>query len=183
MKKEFGDDLYLSFNVLWRTVHHERGHTFLSDTPLCANSTCHRVLDVTAEGFFCQKCVKNYPYAPYKDSSAVVREVRARWEGYPTLNSKVYSLDLPPTKVRDEDKEDEHYWVQAQIVEKDGRKMAVIYFGERLKEQSKADYSQVFLDFENEQLRFDKNNKNPMVLLSKLTAEFKDSVTELKKAN
>ena len=59
--------------------------------------------------------------------------------------------------------------------------MAIVYFGERVAEQQKNDYSQVFLDFDDEQLRFDKTNKNPMKLLAKLTAEFPDSVTDLKK--
>lgn len=54
--------------------------------------------------------------------------------------------------------------------------MAVIYFGEKAKGvQDKKDYVQSFVDLEDEQVRFDKNNKNPMKLLAKLTAEFPES--------
>jgi hypothetical protein len=109
-----------------------------------------------------------------------VDEVNRSWKGHQTLDQKVYSLDLAPTKVIDEDKEDENYWVQAKISEKNGKRMAVVYFGERIKgKQEKSDYTQVFLDFEDEQLRFDKTNKNPMKLLAKLTAEFPESKTTL----
>ncbi len=177
--KDFGDKLYHSHGVLWRTVVGAHGNEFVAENPLCPNSTCHMVLEIRADGYFCAKCDKIYPRK--KDHSTLVREVRASWEGFLTLQQPVYSLDLPPTKVRDEDREDENYWVQARIVEKEGRKMAVVYFGERVKDQQKKDYSQIFLDFEDEQLRFDKSNKNPMKLLAKLTAEFPDSITNLKK--
>lgn len=177
--KDFGDKLYNSHGVLWRTVINGHGNEFIADNPLCPNSTCHMVMENRSDGYFCVKCGKVYPRK--KDHSAIVREVRASWEGFLTLHQPVHSLDLPPTKVRDEDREDENYWVQARIVEKDGKKMAVVYFGERVSEQQKNDYSQVFLDFDDEQLRFDKSNKNPMKLLTKLTAEFPESVTDLKR--
>lgn len=177
--KEFGDSLYRSHGVLWRTVFGSRNNEFVAEYPLCPNSTCHMVLQNIEGGYHCAKCQKTYKRT--KDHSTTVREVRLAWEGFQTLHQPVYSLDLPPTKVVDEDKEDESYWVQARISEKDGKRMAVVYFGERVKDsQEKSDYSQVFLDFEDEQLRFDKNNKNPMKLLTKLTAEFSDSTTVLK---
>ncbi len=180
MKKDFGDSLYLSHGVLWRTVINDRGNEFVADTPLCPNSSCHTILDITESSFYCGKCKKDYPRE--KDYGSVLREVRNSWEGFLTLRKPVYSLDLPPTKVVDEDKEDENYWVQARISEKQGRRMAVIYFGERLKgKQEKTDYVQIFLDFEDEQLRFDKSNKNPMKLMAKVTAEFQSSTTELNK--
>ena len=104
------------------------------------------------------------------------------WEGHKTLDWAVYSLELPPTKISGGD-EDENYWVQAKLTEKAGKRVAVIYFGEKIKgEQKKTDYAQVFIDLEDEQLRFDRNNKNPMNILSKLTAEFRDStINQIKK--
>ncbi len=178
--KDFGNKLYKSHGVLWRTVFGSRGDERVADTPLCPNQTCHMLLQVTADSYFCVKCEKKY--SRKKEHSTTVREVRDSWEGFQTLEHKVYSLDLPPTKVVDEDKEDENYWVQARISEKEGKRMAVIYFGERIKgKQEKTDYSQIFLDFEDEQLRFDKTNKNPMKLLAKLTAEFTESEIKIKK--
>lgn len=116
-----------------------------------------------------------------KNATQIREEVQRSWEGYQTLNQPVYSLDLPPTKVVDE-AEDEKYWVQARISEKQGKRMAVIYFGERIKgDQNKTDYTQIFLDFEDEQLRFDRANKNPMKLLAALTVEFQNSTITTEK--
>ena len=177
---EFGNKLYRSHGVLWRTVFSPHGNEFVAESPLCPNTTCHMILEIRGDGYFCAKCDKNY--LRKKDHSRTIQEVRASWEGFQTLNLDVHSLDLPPTKVLDEDKEDENYWVQARISEKEGKRMAVVYFGERVKgKQEKTDYVQIFLDFEDEQLRFDKTNKNPMKLLAKLTAEFPESKVEISK--
>lgn len=174
----FGDSLFKSHGVLWRTVISIRGNEFISETPLCPNETCHTVLQVLGEGYLCEKCEKTYPRTI--EHARVVQRVRDSWEGYQTLRQPVYSLDLPPTKVVD-GAEDQNYWVQARISEKSGKRMAVVYFGERVSgKQEKSDYTQVFLDFEDEQLRFDKTNKNPMKLMAKLTAEFQVSSTEIK---
>lgn len=175
----FGKSLYKSHGVLWRTVFNGNGEEFIADTPLCPNDTCHAVLKILGDAYQCEKCQKAYQRK--LQHSNVVQQVRDAWEGYQTLDHPVYSLELPPTKVVDE-AEDEHYWVQARISEKQGKRMAVVYFGERQKgKQEKTDYVQVFLDFEDEQLRFDKTNKNPMKLLAKLTGEFQTSGTEIKK--
>ncbi len=180
MRYEHGNELYKSHGVLWRTMTREKGNEHISHTPLCPDANCHSLLDIKEGNYYCTKCDK--VYLCKKDYSSIQREVQNAWEGHRTLGYKVYSLDLPPTKVVDEDKEDENYWVQARISEKSGKRMAIVYFGEREKgKQEKSDYSQLFLDFEDEQLRFDKTNKNPMKLLAKLTAEFPDSITTINK--
>ena len=53
--------------------------------------------------------------------------------------------------------------------------IGVIYFGKRQKEQSEKSKTQVFVDIDDEQLRFDKSDKHPKEVLCKLTAEFKDT--------
>ncbi len=175
---EYGKDLYKSHGVLWRTIIKERGNERIHFNPLCPNTSCHMLLQQKDSGYFCTKCDKQYFFN--KSYYEIQDEVQRSWEGHKTLDHEVYSLDLLPTKVTAEDKEDENYWVQAKISEKGGKRMAVIYFGERIKgKQEKTDYAQIFLDFEDEQLRFDKTNKNPMKLLSKLTAEFSESITTL----
>lgn len=172
--------LYKSHGVLWRTYKNDRDREWIIETPLCPNDACHTVLQQLKGGFYCISCDRTYPCnKPYSD---IIQSVRLKWEGHRTLDYKIYSLDLPPTSVKDNDNEDERYWVQAKIGEKNGKRMAVVYFGERVSgAQEKTDYSQIFLDFEDEQLRFDKTNKNPMKLLSKLTAEFPESEVVVKK--
>ncbi len=178
MEIHYGKELYKSHGMLWRTVTRDGRNESIHHSPLCSNTSCHMVLEQKDKGYFCKKCDKQYSIPG--EYYAIVDDVDRSWRGYQTLDQQVYSLDLAPTKVIDEDKEDENYWVQAKISEKNGKRMAVVYFGERIKgKQEKSDYTQVFLDFEDEQLRFDKTNKNPMKLLAKLIAEFPESKTTL----
>lgn len=173
------DKLFKSEGVFWIEVEGSRGQAFIADTPLCAVVGCHAPLVIHSDHYYCDACGKKY--ARSGDHSTVVNLVRRKWEGYQTRDFKVISLDLPPTKVVDEDNQDDHYWVQARISEKDGKRMAVVYFGEKTHgKQNKDDYAQVFIDFDDEQMRFDKTNKNPMKILGKLTADFKESSTVMK---
>lgn len=175
------ESLFKSHGVLWRTRLLRAGMESISETPLCPKSDCHTLLKILNDiEYYCVSCEKIFTMP--KGRLQTFNDVTRKFEGHKTLGFNVYSLDLPPTKIIDEDREDENYWVQAKMTEKEGKKMAVVYFGERINgKQSQKDYSQIFLDFEDEQLRFDKSNKNPMKLLSKLTAEFQDSITEIRK--
>ena len=172
--QEQDESLYLAYGVLWRPYTNDRGNSWLLETPYCSNDTCHTLLSQkNLHQWYCVKCDKSYPC---KDTYQTDIENATRmWEGHQTLKWAVYSLELPPTKISGGD-EDANYWVQAKLTEKSGKRVAVIYFGEKVRgEQKKTDYAQVFIDLEDEQMRFDRNNKNPMKILSKLTAEFKDS--------
>ena len=74
----------------------------------------------------------------------------------------VESLDLPPGTVKAQDENDD-YWIEARLGQKDGKQIAVIYFGDKKrKDDGKKAYAQVFLDVDDEQMRFDKANKNPL---------------------
>ena len=105
------------------------------------------------------------------------------YEGKLREGLRVISLDLPPDAIKSTD-EDENYWIEARLGQKDGKKMAVVYFGEKKHGgQTKKDYSQVFLDFDDEQMRFDKGNKNPLEIIGRLKAEFTNSVHTSEKKN
>lgn len=89
----------------------------------------------------------------------------------------IESLDELPSqiKVRDEDKK---YFLAAKLTEKNGKRVGVVYFGEKNKDQTKKDYTQLFLDIDDEQIRFDKGNKNPKEQLTKLQVVFKESAQQ-----
>lgn len=90
----------------------------------------------------------------------------------------VESLDELPTKVNVKD-EDEKYFISAKIgVDKQGKRLGVVYFGEKKKDQNKKDYSQVFVDFDKESVRSDATNKNPKDLLAEMQIEFRDTVVK-----
>lgn len=97
------------------------------------------------------------------------------YEGKLREGFDVISLDLPPSVVESRD-ENENFWVEARLGQKDGKLMAVIYFGDKKRgKDGKKAYSQVFLDFDDEHMRFDKANKNPLEIIAKLKAEFLSS--------
>ena len=171
--------LYKSLGVLWQPVRNIEGTIILTITPRCPNETCHAFLESVSNHWVCRLCVSKYPYkfSPSDDHKIATKKFR----GYQTLDWEVQSLDLPPTKVSAGD-DDDNYWVKVKLGEKNGKRMAVIYLGEKIRgKQDKTDYSQLFIDLEDEQIRFDRNNKNPMKILSKLAVEFQDSVIEQKK--
>ncbi len=174
------EKLYKAFGVLWRPYTNSGGNSWLADTPHCPDDNCHTLLDQKdPHQWHCVKCDK--PYLCKETREIDKKNAQKMWEGHKTLDWAVYSLELPPTKISAGD-EDDNYWVKAKLTEKSGKRIAVIYFGEKIKgKQKKTDYTQTFLDLEDEQLRFDKNNKNPMDVLCRLTAEFKDSIIQQKK--
>lgn len=170
--------LYKFQGILWQPFMNEHGESWMpNSSPLCPNAGCLSELAQEKGVYFCHFCQKEFPcpdgYQKTKENA------EKKYLGYLLKDATIYSLDLHPTKVVDED-EDDNYWVQARISEKGGKRMAIVYFGEKIHgEQNKKDYSQIFIDFNEEQLRFDKSNKNPMRLLAKLTAEFPSSLTSV----
>ena len=147
--------------------------------PTCKTEIKFSYSDIWKQNGVCAKCEKKFTFKDadeLRSKALVIYEAKQR-EGLPIL-----TLDLPPTHVIAEDNEDKNYWLQAKIGQKEGKKMAVVYFGEKIHgKQSKDDYAQLFVDLDDEQVRFDKGNKNPMKLLSKLTAEFEGSTLKINK--
>lgn len=90
-------------------------------------------------------------------------------EGY-----KVHFLDEPPTQLK-ANEENEKYFVSVKFQERDGKKQGVVYFGEKTAKQSKKDYAQVFIDFENQAVRFDQSNKHPNDVAKSVKTIFKKS--------
>lgn len=90
---------------------------------------------------------------------------------------KIEALDIPPGKVSDTDNEDKHYWVSASMGQKNGEKMGVVYFGDKSKRGSKA---QLFVDYEDELVRFDKGDRNPLDIASEIIIKFPKSEQKFK---
>jgi len=95
------------------------------------------------------------------------------------LIDEVISLDLPPTKLKVADS-DENYFMRVELTQKEGRLVGVVYIGEKLKKQTSKDKVQIFVDIDQQQVRFDANNKNPWLLLSKFECEFKNVTSKVK---
>ncbi len=126
------------------------------------------------EGLICTVC--SYDNKPGKDAPTLREEAHKAYEAKQRQKINLISLDLPPTLVKAENENDD-YWIEARLGQKLGKLQGVIYMGRKLKgAQKKTDYSQIIIDTEEEQMRFDKGNKNPMDLLSSIKVEFKNSV-------
>jgi hypothetical protein len=152
------------------------------DGPLCKECKVKLSVNTLSEKASCIVCKKSFPYEKKFGGPSIEDEAKAYLEAKHNEQIPVISFDLTPTKVIEEDNKDENYWIQAKIVQKDGKRLAVVYLGEKIHgEQNKNDYVQLFVDIEDEQVRFDKGNKNPMKLLSSIVAEFQNSTTTIKK--
>lgn len=168
-----------SHGLLWITHEYPDGRV-VAPTPFCP--TCHSRLDTKdSHGWFCVRCERKYPLPDGKDFNVVLREVHLKWEGARREDFEVISLDLPSEKLGAED-EGASYWVKVKVGQKSGKHIMIVYVGEKVgKGQTKDDYAQLFVDLDDEQIRFDKGNKNPMRILCKLEGEFLNSTTTIKK--
>ena len=126
----------------------------------------------------CQNCEKDFkppmPLNPLKQQAYIAFEAKLK------ENFEVISLELPPDVIVDRDENDE-YWIEARLGQKNGKLMGLVYMGEKLSNQTKKDYVQMFADIDDQQMRFDKGNKNPLKLLARIEAEFEESTTTVDK--
>lgn len=177
--------LYKFRELLWQPVQETRPRngdvTYdVESMPYCPK--CKAKLAQKSEyDLFCDLCEEYYKAEPTTShvaglaSKAFNAKIKEGW--------KVETLDLPPGIVKGEDESDD-FWVEARIGQKDGRLMAVIYYGDKRRSgDGKKAYSQVFLDFDDEQMRFDKANKNPLEIIGKLKAEFLNSTHTSEKSS
>lgn len=183
-KYDFPKKLYKHSSLLWQPAyvttekHGRLLHTM--NGPFCTSCRASVKSSNETESLEakCLSCGKEYalsiPLHPSKELAHVAFEAKLR------ENFEVISLDLPPDAIIDRD-ENEKYWIEARLGQKNGKLMGLVYMGEKLPNQTKKDYVQMFADIDDQQLRFDKGNKNPLKLLSKIEAEFEDSKTEVKK--
>lgn len=175
------DKIFLSNNLGWTIEVSKYGdaHEWVAYA-ICPKQECRTKLDFS-EGKKEATCVKcGDKYAIEKDYEMIRGEVNQKFEGSKLWMSDVINLDLLPTKLA-AGNEDDSYWVQVRIGQKNGKRTAVVYIGEKIKEQTKKDYVQLFIDLDDEQLRFDKGNMHPMKLLSRLEVNFPEHTTEVSK--
>jgi hypothetical protein len=151
--------------------------------PLCKECKIKLSIDGLSNKAICIGCKKEFEYSDTRVFGTSMRdEAKAYLEAKYNEDVPIISFDLTPTKIIKEDNQDENYWLQAKIIQKDGKKMAIVYMGEKIHgKQNKNDYTQFFVDINDEQIRFDKGNKNPMKLLFSISAEFQNSTSAIKK--
>jgi len=162
------------------TTRVDSGYSQLSVRgPFCPQDRANLVYKVEGRpsvGLICSVCSKEFQ--PGKDAQALRESAHRAYEAKQRQKIPLVSLDLPPTLVK-ADNENDDYWIEARLGQKQGKLQGLIYMGKKIKgEQKKTDYAQVMIDPEEEQVRFDKGNKNPMDLLANITVEFKNSIAK-----
>lgn len=91
-------------------------------------------------------------------------------------DAEVINIDGEMIKVGKEVVKDPDYWIEAKISKSvKGVKQLMVLVGSKKKQ----DKTQLFIDIDNEKLSFDQNDKHPKELLTKVTAEFKESKSKM----
>lgn len=146
---------------------------------LCSTKRCGIKLDFTnTQEVTCFQCKRKYVLSkPYE---ALRAEVDLKYQASKNWDAEVINLDLLPTKVSSEDK-DENYKIIAKLGQKNGKRTAIVYIVDR--QEHKGEKAQFFIDVDDEMVRFDKDDKHPMQLLAKIEAEFLESKHEFTNKN
>lgn len=182
-KRESSNESFTCLSLLWDPYFQvfENGIRNLHiDSPLCTACRTQVEFDATTSHGICinPDCGKEFDLPMGLERARQI--VHYKYEAYLRSGKKVIALDLPPGFVEAKS-EDENYWIYARIGQKGGKKMGVIWMGEKLHNQELMDKVQFFVDFDDEQVRFDKGNMPPMKLLADVKVEFENSITNLKK--
>lgn len=122
----------------------------------------------------CTKCGRKLVIP--KEYEQLRTEVELKYQGSKLWNAEIVNLDLLPTKIAARD-EDENYWIESKLGQKDGKRTAVVFIGE--KSSTSGEKAQFFIDIDDELVRFDKNDKHPMKLLALVKVEFINSNHEI----
>lgn len=143
---------------------------------MCPTKRCRTKIDFSGDlTATCTSCGRQFTIPkPYE---ALRGDVNKKYGGSKFWDAQVTNLDLLPTSVSARE-EDPNYWVQVKLGQKDGKRMAVVYIGDKTDEGEKA---QLFVDVDDEQMRFDKSDKHPMNVVTELVAYFPGSTHTVKK--
>ncbi len=171
--------LYKLEKVLWE-VDYIVGDSARVNGPYCATEECKYELDLTHDEndnllATCPECNKKIEFKC--DLTTLKDYIGKRIMASMRSQHQVVSLDLPPTNVNVKE-EDDNYWIRARIGQKNGKKFAIIYFGEQTKKQSPKDKVQFFIDLEDEELRHDSSNMPPGDIITGVKIKFKNSISE-----
>lgn len=166
------DKIFESEGLAWAVEGSVGPHplrTYIS-YPMCPTKKCHvRLHFGSSLELECPNCKRKLAIS--KNIEELRTSVDAKFQGSKTWDAQVINLDLLPTAVSARE-EDENYWVQVKLGQKDGKRMAVVYIGEKKQEGKKA---QLFVDVDDEQMRFDKGDQHPTSVVTMLVAHFPTS--------
>jgi hypothetical protein len=121
----------------------------------------------------CEVCGKSFelPFS-FQNSRQIAHRA---YEGLLNSQATPITLDVPYDAVKAE-VEDETRYVKVVWSQKNGRNAAVIYF---IQKDAKGDKTQIFVDMDREEIRYDANDIPPGKILAKVRAEFPKAEVEI----
>lgn len=145
---------------------------------VCPTKRCHVRISFNQGDrvAICLKCSRKFTIT--KEYEQLRGEVELKYQGSKLWDAEIINLDLLPTKIAARD-EDENYWIESKLGQKDGKRTAVIFIGE--KNSKIGEKAQLFIDIDDELVRFDKNDKHPLKLLAAVSVEFINSMHKINK--
>lgn len=121
----------------------------------------------------CDVCGRNYELPHnFQDFRGIAHRA---YEGFLNSQTEIITLDVPYEAVKAE-AEDETRKIKVVWSQKDGRNQAIIYF---INKDDNGDKSQIFADFEREEIRYDATDIPPGTVLAKVKAEFKNTKVDI----
>lgn len=173
MSKIITNKIFESNRLAWIVAQSDyRADRDSIEYAICPTKKCRVRINFSPEDreITCLNCGRKLIIA--KEYEQLRAEVELKYQGSKTWDAETINLDLVPTKVTARN-EDENFWVEVKLAQKDGKRMAVVYIGE--KGNNMGEKAQFFIDVEDELVRFDRDDKHPMKLLSKVNVEFMNS--------
>jgi hypothetical protein len=149
--------------------------------PLCPKrdsrgNECFAELVPEGEKAVCEVCgFSTKVSATFEELRRVARKANDGQQRRLESGDKIQTLDVPYEAIKSEN-EDENRKIRIKWSQKDGRNMAVVYFIDKTNDGAK---SQVFVDLDREELRYDFSDEHPGKVVAVLKAYFPETEVEI----
>lgn len=157
----------------------------LSDHPypmaLCPNKKCNCELSLIKERpksrIYTYNCIKcDFSITLNKTIVEKGNDFIRVWESLKYHNAEIINIDGELIRIQREEKKDNDYWIDVKISKNKKDELQLMVLAGSRKTEDKV---QLFLDPKAERLAFDQNNDHPTAIFTKVTATFKNSMTEI----
>lgn len=148
---------------------------------LCPKNKCHCKIKKSKEPYLigeykytCIKCDFKITLSKSLEDCAVDILDIIETQGY--KDADVINLEGDLIRIGKEEVKDDDYWIDAKLSKNNRGEVQLMVMAGHKKIDDKV---QLFIDPKNERLAFDQNNRHPREVFSKVTAVFKNSISEI----
>jgi hypothetical protein len=172
--------LYLWEGLHWDIDYDINGGPY-SQIPLCPKQKCNCRLrkskDTYSRGEYKYDCVRcDFKITLNKSIEDKASDLLDIIGSQKYRDAEIINLDGELVKVQREQIIDTDYWVDVKISKNRKEEVQLMVLAGSKKDKNK---TQLFIDPQNEKISFDQNNQKPVEVFTKVTAIFKNSVSEI----